>query len=110
MAITQEDIKRFLNNGYFVIILITLVMIYIYMVMKDKPKTYILNLFKNDLFRVVFLALLLIYSYDSFPHIALIITIIFAVSMYVITVEEEHENIEVLKAVHREQRYGLNNF
>src|ERR1700744_2976966 len=86
----------FVNDKYVIAMLAIFVSIYSSMGEVKLPP-FINDLFKNDIFRVVFLSLLLIYGakYDntSFtPHVSLIIALIFVITMYYINQQEKYEN------------------
>jgi hypothetical protein len=60
---------------------------------------FIRNLFKNDIFRFVFLSLLLIVGpTNSQPSVALIIAFVFVFTMYCISEKEVKENLTYLEA------------
>ena len=70
------DLTEFLNNEYVLIAMTLFVVLYASMGQMDVP-TWLKALFKNDVFRVVFLSLLLIYRFDKTPHVALIVALVF---------------------------------
>ena len=53
----------------------------------------IYELFKNNLFRLVFLSLLLIVRFDKNPHVAILIVFVFIYTIYMINQTEVNENI-----------------
>ena len=59
---------------------------------------YIKNLFKNTFFRILFLSLLLIYRFEKAPHVALVVALVFVLTLDYISVEETKENFAYLEA------------
>lgn len=77
------------------------VLIYATIIQKDPP-SIIRNLFKNEIFRFVFLALLLIMGpIKSNPSIACIIAFIYVFTLYCISEREIEENFTYLEAFKR---------
>jgi hypothetical protein len=88
---------NFLKNEYTSIILGTLLALYSSNARIPLPE-FIKQLFKNPIFRIVFLSLLLIYRFDNAPHVALTISLIFILTMHVLKSDEEKESLEYLEA------------
>jgi hypothetical protein len=59
---------------------------------------YIKNLFKNTFFKILFLSLLLIYRFEKAPHVALVVALIFVLTLDYLSVEETKENFAYLEA------------
>ena len=49
------------------------------------------NLFNNDLFRIIVLSLLAIIAFNAQPHVALVIAILFIITMYFVNKNEIDE-------------------
>lgn len=85
-----------LDNAYIDAVLVILTTIYLSTGMIKLPTT-IRNLFKNNIFRLVFLSLLLVYRFDNAPHIAFMVALIFVATMYYIGQVEMLENLSYLE-------------
>ena len=100
------NIEQVAHNHYVQIALAFLIALYAAPLSIELPP-YIRNLFSNDIFRVVFLSLLMIYHFDKAPHIALIIALVFVITLHYIGNKEAHENyahIAALKKYMNERR------
>ena len=89
-----------LNNEAVVVGIALLIGLYASMVRVKLPAP-IVELFKNNIFRVVFLSLLLIYRFEKAPHVAVIVALVFVLTMYFINQQERRENFEYVKAITR---------
>lgn len=99
------------DNDVVVIILAIVVAMYASMVRVELPE-YIKTLFRNNIFRIVFLSLLLIYSFRAAPHAALAISLVFVLTLYFLNIEETKENfayLEKSKNSHRVRELFKNN-
>ena len=63
----------------------------------DLPSS-IKKLFKNNIFRVFFLALLLIFTLDTVPHVAIAMALVFALTLHYINEWEIKEGLVWLNA------------
>jgi hypothetical protein len=88
--------KSLIDNDVVIIILAVIVAMYASMVRVELPE-YIKTLFRNNIFRIVFLSLLLIYSFNAAPHVALIIALVFVLTLYYLNYEETKENFAHLE-------------
>lgn len=68
---------------------------------------YIRNLFNNTLFRIVFLALLLIFRFDKAPHVAFTVALIFVLTLDNISNKEVMENLTYLESL-KQQKEKIN--
>lgn len=87
----------FLNNEYVTIISAMLVALYGSREHIKLPN-FIKTLFKNNIFRVVFLSSLLVYKFESNPQIALTVALVFVLTMYFIDQQEEKESFAYVGA------------
>lgn len=94
---TKTDLTKILNSNIFIACMVILVTIYLTKIQHKVPP-YIHNLFRNEIFRIVFLSLLLIYGFKSSPHIALIMAFIFVITIHFIGEQEQYENIAYFEA------------
>lgn len=85
-----------INNDVVVIILAIIVAMYASMIRVELPE-YIKTLFRNNIFRLVFLCLLLIYSFKAAPHVALAIALVFVLTLYFLNHEETKANFTHLE-------------
>lgn len=95
-------LDQYLNNEYLLIGMGLLVALYGANARVALPEM-VRNLFSNNIFRVVFLSLLLIYRLDKAPHVALAVALVFTLAMYSLSEMEKKENFEVI--VDRRRRY-----
>jgi FtsH-binding integral membrane protein len=95
-------LDQYLNNEYLLIVLGLVVALYGANARVNLP-TFVRNLFNNNIFRVVFLSLLLIYRLDKAPHVALAVALIFTLVMYSISEKEKQENFDIV--ADRRRRY-----
>jgi hypothetical protein len=84
----EKKIENVLNNEYLLVSLALFTTVYASMSRVTLPK-FLVKLFKNDLFRVFYLSLLLMFNFNKAPHLAIIIAIIFVVTLNFIS-QEEH--------------------
>jgi uncharacterized protein YqhQ len=90
---------NFLNNDYTIAVLAILAFAYGQHAMIQLPQ-FIVDLFSNTLFRVLYLSLLLIARFETRPTVALIIALVFIYMLQYIHIKECKEtmaNIEKYK-------------
>jgi len=87
-----------LNNDYVLAAVMIFVIAYASRAKIDLPD-YLRNLFKNNIFRVVFLSLLLIYNFEKSPRVAITVAVIFVLVMHLINEQEVRENFEYIEAI-----------
>lgn len=92
----KDKVLGVLNNDYVLAVFAVLVTTYIAMARVYLPN-FVVELFKNDVFRVVFLSLLLVYRFDKAPHVALIVALVFIVTLDYIARQEAFENFVIVK-------------
>ena len=92
----QSDLPSTLNNNILVIIIAIIVAAYASQTRIQLPN-YIRKLFTNNIFRVVFLSLLLIYSFDKAPHVAIAVALIFVLTLHFLNYQEATENFMFLR-------------
>lgn len=86
------SLKELVENEYFLGMLALVVMLYSGLSKPVLPK-WISQLFKNDIFRVVFIALIAMIPAKQSPHVAIIIAIIFIMTLNFVFQEETREKI-----------------
>lgn len=89
---------NFLNNQYVVVLTALFLGLYGYTLSRVELPDYIRNLFNNAIFRVVFLSLMLVYNFNSAPHVAIAIALIFVLTMQKISEQETKENFAFLES------------
>lgn len=88
--------EKIINNNYTVILLGICIGIYA-MMAHNKLPNFIVTLFKNDIFRIIYISLLFIYKFEDAPHIALTIALIYIITLDYILKREMEENFSVIK-------------
>jgi hypothetical protein len=87
------DIQNVLENEYVVIGLALFIGLYGLALARIPLPNYIRNLFNNNLFRVFFLSLLLINNFERAPHIAVIVALVFVLTLEYLSNVEQEENM-----------------
>ena len=87
----DDKIERVLNNDYVFVALSTFAALYCSQSRVELPG-FVRNLFENSIFRVVFLSLLLIYRFEKTPYVAIIVALVFVVTMQHLNNLEIKEN------------------
>ena len=82
---------QFINNQYVVIILAIFIAIYAHKA-RVKLSPSVKKLFSSDIFRVLFLSSMLIYKFEKAPQVAVIVSIIFLLTMHYLNQDEIIEN------------------
>nr|QBK88356.1 MAG: hypothetical protein LCMiAC01_00200 [Mimivirus LCMiAC01] len=100
----MDYFKKIMDNKYVTIILTLFLFLYGYTLSRVALPNYIKNLFNNNIFRIVFLSLLLIYNFDKSPHVALAVSIVFVLTLYYIGEREMKENFAYLEAYANKKR------
>ena len=90
---TSKDFNNILQNDYVAVILAIFVIAYGFALSRVQLPGYIRNLFNNDIFRVVFLSLLLIHNFNRTPHVAVAIALIFVITLHYLHEQEIKETI-----------------
>lgn len=85
-----------IDSDTFLIIIAIITAIYASTI-NGKLPIYIRNLFRNDIFRILFLAVLLIYGFKNSPHVVVAISLIFILSLYFLNYQEATENFMFLE-------------
>lgn len=80
-----------LDNDYVATFLALFVALYGIALSRVKLPDYIRNLFNNNIFRVLFLSLLMIHNFDKRPHVAIAVAMIFVLTMQYIDERETEE-------------------
>ncbi len=92
MEQVKNTTNKIINSEYFVIVLGLLFILYASIFREDMPE-YIRRLFANNIFRIFFLSLLLIYNFNTAPHVAVFIAGVFVITMYYINEREKKEHM-----------------
>jgi len=90
-----NNLDTYLNTEYILVPLAILVAAYVALPVMSIPN-WLRNLFQNDIFRVLFLSLLLIYRFDNAPHVALAIALVFVLSLDYLSQLEQKEDFETI--------------
>jgi hypothetical protein len=86
-----------MNNIYVFTIIAILMPTYLIALSRIKLPDYIINLFNNDIFKIVWLSLMLIMGFKKQPHIALIVALIYVITLHYINKQQIKENFEYLE-------------
>lgn len=85
-----------LNNEYLLAGIAIFVAIYVSQERVELP-SWVKSLFKNDIFRVVFLFCILFFNLNSAPHVALIMALVFVITLDYILKEDTREQFTHLE-------------
>jgi hypothetical protein len=77
---------------------------YIAIIPEDPPK-YIRELFKNNIFRVMFLSLLLAHGFHKTPSVSILTSIVFVYTIHLINEAEIKENFGYIDGLRHEGIY-----
>ena len=83
----------YLNNEYVITTLLLFLSVYTYMLQMKVPQ-WLSNLFKNDIFRVIYISLLLMIPFQRAPHVAIIVALVFVITLHFINRDEAIENMK----------------
>ena len=86
------DNKTIFDDEYIVICIVLIVILYA-SIEKSSMPPFMINIFKNDIFRIIFLFSLLMINFDKSPYLAIIIAILFITIMDSIDTEDFHAQI-----------------
>ncbi len=88
----------FLNNDYVTVALALFLGLYGVALSRVELPDFVRNLFNNAIFRVVFLALLLVFRFDKQPSVALTVAIVFVLTLQYLHAQEVRENFAYLES------------
>ena len=91
------DISKVLNNEYLVGVLMIFTGIYVGQYRPTLPE-WVAKLFKNDIFKIVYLSLLLMIPLEKAPHVSIMIALIFVLTLNYLNKQEMQENFQLLEA------------
>jgi|AntRauTorckE6833_2_1112554.scaffolds.fasta_scaffold27287_1 hypothetical protein len=94
----MNTVQNILDNEYVAFGIAFLVAIYGAGLTRMELPGYLRNLFTNNIFRVIFLSLLMIHNFDRTPHIAVAIALIFVLTLNQLSNQEAKENFVHLEA------------
>jgi len=89
---------KFLDNEYVTILTALFIGLYGLALARTQIPDYIRNLFSNNIFRVVWLSLLIILNFDKTPHIAIVVALVFVLTLHYINKMEAQENLAYLES------------
>lgn len=92
----MDNVLTVLNNDYVLASLAIFASVYGTMARVKLPD-FVVALFKNDVFRVVFLSLLLMYRLEKAPHVAIIVALVFVFTLDYISRMEAKEHFGVVR-------------
>lgn len=93
-------------NNYVVAFGALFIVLYVLTLSQIGLPSYIEALFKNTVFRVLFLSLLLIFNFKKTPHVAVIVAMIFVITLEYLNRKEMYETVKYIETYQQE----LNNY
>jgi hypothetical protein len=87
-----------LDNEYVVAGLALFIGLYGLTLSRVELPDYVRNLFNNNIFRVVWLFLLLVFNFNKVPHVAITIALVFVLTLHYINEQEIKENFAYLES------------
>lgn len=100
----MSNILGVLDNEYVALGVSMFVALYGIALSRMELPGYLKNLFSNSIFRIVFLALLLIHNYDKAPHIGVAVALIFVLTLEYLSMKEVEENFAYLESFRASRR------
>lgn len=94
----MNTVQNILDNEYVAFVIAFLVAIYGAGLSRIEIPGYIRNLFNNNIFRIVFLSLLMIHNFDSTPHVAVAVALIYVLTLTRLNKQEVNENFVHLES------------
>lgn len=94
-----------INNDYVAAITSLFVALYGLALGRVELPNYLKNLFTNNIFRTIFLALLVIYGFGKAPHVGFSVALIFIITMYHLEKQEIKENFYYLDTLIDVKKY-----
>lgn len=95
---------RILDNQWIAVAIALFIGLYGLTLGRVKLPGYIRNLFNNNIFRVVFLSLLLIQNFDKAPHVAVAVALVYVITLYYLGEQEINENFTYLESFRAQLR------
>jgi len=87
-----ETLNKILNDKYVIAFLILFVSLYSD-ISKIVLPDWFLNLFKNDIFRLLFICLILLIPIKQSPHIAIIVSVLFIITLNLVFEKDTREKM-----------------
>ena len=86
----MDKLSEYIDNEYLISAILIFVIVYASKAQVALPD-WLSSLFKNDIFKVVYLSLLLMIPFDKAPHVSIIVAVLFVVILNVINRTEMEE-------------------
>lgn len=102
-------IENVLKNEYVTGALIIFLTVYASLAQAKLPN-WLTVLFKNDIFRVVYLSLLLMIPFEKAPHVAITVALLFVITMAALYRQDMREKFESFEAFVNNERHNFENF
>ena len=90
--------KNVISNDWLAVLVALFLFLYGFRLSRVGLPGYLRNLFNNNIFRIVFLSLLLIYGFETSPHAAILIALVYVITLYYIGEQEVRENIDYFES------------
>lgn len=86
-----------LDNNYVAVLIALFLGLYGYTLSRVEIPDYIRNLFSNNIFRIVWLSMLLIFNFNKSPHASILISMVFVLTLHYLNEREIKENFVYLE-------------
>lgn len=94
----------FLDNDYTAVAIALFLGLYAIILSRVELPDYVRNLFTNNIFRVVWLTLLLVFNFNKSPHTAIVVAMIFVLTLHYLNEREVKENFAYLESFRNQLR------
>jgi hypothetical protein len=91
------DNLEILNNEYFLATVMLFFIVYASLGQIDLP-IWVADLFKNDIFKIAFLSLIVMIPAKQAPHVAILVAVVFVVTLNYLSQKEMKENFQILES------------
>lgn len=92
------------ENNLLITVVILFILLYVLNLNKIKLPTCLINLFNNTIFKIVFLSLLLIFTFKKYPYVAIAIALIFILILEYLNIQQTNENIAYFKVLKEQNK------
>jgi len=82
-----RKLGEYVDNEYIVAVVLVFVIVYASKSQIELPN-WLESLFKNDIFKVLYLSLLLMIPFEKAPHVSIIVAVLFVIVLHVINRSE----------------------
>jgi hypothetical protein len=102
--------KSLIDSDYVAVMLAFFVILYAFTLSRITVlPDYIKNIFNNNIFKILFLSLALIYGFEKTPTVAIVVAMIFVITVDKLGTQEMYENVAYFEAYIDQQNKEKNN-